>query len=85
MSSHLTGDTMAKVRNAVNAGTNYLGICAGGFLAGRFPSPYNSFNLSSGVQFGFYFPEENGVAGPVSELYGFRPDVGPQNAIRRRS
>ena len=83
MSSHLTAGTMAKVRTAVNAGTNYLGICAGGFLAGRFPSPYNSFNLSSGVQFGFYFPDENGAEAPVSELYGFRPDVGPQYAIRK--
>lgn len=81
MGSHLTMDTMVKVRNAVNAGTNYLGICAGGFLAGRFPSPYNSFNLSAGVQFDFYFPE--GVQGPVSELYGFRPEVGPQDAIRK--
>jgi glutamine amidotransferase-like uncharacterized protein len=83
MSSQLTGNTMAKVRKAVNAGTNYLGICAGGFLAGRFPSPYHSFNLTSGVRFGFYFPDERGITGPVSELYGFRPDVGPRDAIRK--
>ena len=38
---------------------SYLGICAGGFLAGNFPAPYNSFNLSSGVQFGFYSAENN--------------------------
>ncbi|SPE39368.1 conserved hypothetical protein [Candidatus Sulfopaludibacter sp. SbA3] len=79
MGNSLTASTAANVRNAVNSGMNYLGICAGGFLAGRFPASYNSFNLSSGVQFGFYFPETNGnVPGHVSELYGFRPEVGPQ-------
>ena len=36
-------------------------ICAGGFLAGSFPAPYNSFNLSSGVKFGFYSAEEKGT------------------------
>ncbi len=60
MGNSLTAGTAANVRNAVKGGMNYLGICAGGFLAGSFPAPYNSFNLSSGVQFGFYFPEENG-------------------------
>jgi glutamine amidotransferase-like uncharacterized protein len=38
---------------------NYLGICAGGFLAGN--SGYNSFNLTSGVKFGFYSAENQGV------------------------
>src|ERR1700729_43157 len=50
----LTASTIANVRNAVNGGMNYLGICAGGFLAGSFPAPYKSFNLSRGVKFGFY-------------------------------
>jgi glutamine amidotransferase-like uncharacterized protein len=54
--NHLTPATAARIRNAVNGGTNYLGICAGGFLAGSFPAPYNSFNLSAGVKFGFYQP-----------------------------
>ena len=54
MGNSLTASTTANVRNAVKGGLNYLGICAGGFLAGSFPAPYNSFNLSSGVQFGFY-------------------------------
>jgi hypothetical protein len=54
MGDSLTAGTTAKVRDAVLGGLNYLGICAGGFLAGSFPAPYNSFNLSSGVQFGFY-------------------------------
>ena len=54
MGNSLTASTTANVRNAVKAGMNYLGICAGGFLAGSFPAPYNTFNLSSGVKFGFY-------------------------------
>jgi glutamine amidotransferase-like uncharacterized protein len=54
MGNSLTASTTANVRNAVKGGLNYLGICAGGFLAGSFPAPYNSFNLSSGVKFGFY-------------------------------
>jgi len=37
---------------------DYLGICAGRFLAGSFPAPYNSFDLSSDVKFGFY---SNGI------------------------
>jgi glutamine amidotransferase-like uncharacterized protein len=61
MGKSLTGRTTSKVRNAVNRGLNYLGICAGGFLAGSFPWPYNSFNLSSGVKFGFYSAENNGT------------------------
>jgi glutamine amidotransferase-like uncharacterized protein len=54
MGDGLTADTTVKVRNAVKGGLNYLGICAGGFLSGYFSAPYNSFNLSSGVKFGFY-------------------------------
>lgn len=50
----LTGATTANVRDAVQDGLNYLGICAGGFLAGTLPAPYKAFNLTSGVQFGFY-------------------------------
>jgi glutamine amidotransferase-like uncharacterized protein len=59
MGNSLTAGTAANVRNAVKGGMNYLGICAGGFLAGNFPAPYHSFNLSSGVKFGFYSPEKN--------------------------
>jgi glutamine amidotransferase-like uncharacterized protein len=54
MGSGLSAATAMNVRDAVKGGLNYLGICAGGFLAGSFPSPYNSFNLTSGVKFGFY-------------------------------
>jgi glutamine amidotransferase-like uncharacterized protein len=55
----LKKDTSAKVRDAVQYGVNYLGICAGAFFAGR--SPYNGLNLTSGVQFGFYSAEGRGV------------------------
>jgi glutamine amidotransferase-like uncharacterized protein len=54
MGASLTAGTIVNVRNAVKGGLSYLGICAGGFLAGSFPAPYNSFDLSSGVKFGFY-------------------------------
>jgi len=50
----LTPRTIANVRRGVQNGLNYLGICAGAFLAGSLPPPYKSLNLTSGVQFGFY-------------------------------
>jgi glutamine amidotransferase-like uncharacterized protein len=55
----LTSSTTANIRNAVHNGLNYLGICAGGFLAGN--TGYNSFNLTSGVRFGFYAAESRGI------------------------
>lgn len=61
MGNSLKASTTANVRHAVMGGLNYLGLCAGGFLAGNFPAPYNSFNLSSGVKFGFYSAEEKGT------------------------
>ncbi len=54
MGNSLTESTTKHVRDAVNGGLSYLGICAGGFLAGSFPAPYKGFNLSSGVKFGFF-------------------------------
>jgi len=57
----LTADATANVRIAVKAGLSYLGICAGGFLAGNLPAPYKSFDLTSGVQFSFYSIEKRGV------------------------
>jgi glutamine amidotransferase-like uncharacterized protein len=51
--------TSGKVRSAVQNGLNYLGICAGAFLAGN--SPYNGFNLTSGLRFEFYAAEMRGV------------------------
>ena len=61
MGNSLTAGTTKSVRNAVKGGMNYLGICAGGFLAGNFPAPYKSFNLSSGVKFGFYSASGKGI------------------------
>jgi hypothetical protein len=55
----LRKETAAKLRDAVQYGVNYLGICAGAFFAGR--TPYNGLNLTSGVQFGFYAAEARGV------------------------
>jgi glutamine amidotransferase-like uncharacterized protein len=59
--------TAVKVRDAVQSGVSYLGMCAGAFFAGR--TPYNSLDLTSGVQFGFYSAEARGVrkaAVPIS-------------------
>jgi putative intracellular protease/amidase len=55
----LTKETVAKLRDAVQHGVNYLGICAGAFFAGH--SPYNGLNLTPGVQFGFYSAEAREV------------------------
>ena len=56
----LSSSTAANIHNAVQNGLNYLGICAGGFLAGN-SSYYNGLNLTSGVRFGFYSAEEKGI------------------------
>jgi glutamine amidotransferase-like uncharacterized protein len=54
-----TSSTTANIHSAVQGGLNYLGICAGAFLAGH--GPYNSLNLTSGVQFDFYADESRGI------------------------
>jgi glutamine amidotransferase-like uncharacterized protein len=54
--NNLRSSTTANIHNAVQNGLSYLGICAGGFLAGS-----NGLNLASGVQFGFYADEDRGV------------------------
>ena len=61
MGNSLTVGTTENVRNAVKDGLNYLGICAGGLLAGSFPVPYKSFDLTSGVKFDFYSAEKSGI------------------------
>jgi glutamine amidotransferase-like uncharacterized protein len=61
MGNSLSAGTTANVRNAVKDGLHYLGLCAGGFLAGNLPAPYHSFDLSSGVKFGFYSAAKNGT------------------------
>lgn len=55
---HLTPGTAANIRQAVQGGLNYLGICAGGLLAGDAPS--NSFHLTD-VRFGFYAEVNRGI------------------------
>jgi glutamine amidotransferase-like uncharacterized protein len=55
----LTPGTTTNIHNAVQSGLNYLGICAGGFLAGQ--ASYKSLNLTSGVRFGFYSDENRGI------------------------
>jgi glutamine amidotransferase-like uncharacterized protein len=55
----LSSSTTGNIRNAVESGLNYLGICAGGFFAGN--SPYNGLNLTAGVRFRFYAAEDRGV------------------------
>jgi glutamine amidotransferase-like uncharacterized protein len=60
MGNSLTSSTTTKIHNAVQNGLNYLGICAGGFLAGN-SSYYNGLNLTSGVRFSFYSAESRGI------------------------
>jgi hypothetical protein len=55
----LSSNTTANIRNAIQNGLNYLGICAGAFFAGN--SPYNGLNLTSGSRFGFYAAEAQGI------------------------
>lgn len=55
----LTPAAAANIRNAVQNGLNYLGVCAGAFFAGN--SPTNGLNLTSGVRFGFYAAEDRGI------------------------
>ena len=57
--NNLRSGTTANIHNAVQNGLNYLGICAGGFLAGS--SIYNSLDLTSGVRFSFYADEDRGI------------------------
>ena len=57
--NNLAPSAAANIRNAVQNGLNYLGICAGGFFAGN--TPYNGLNLTGGVRFGFYSAENRGI------------------------
>jgi glutamine amidotransferase-like uncharacterized protein len=59
MGSGLAPNTLANIHNAVQGGLNYLGICAGGFLAGH--GSYKSLNLTSGVRFDFYAAVNLGI------------------------
>lgn len=59
MGNGLTPEATAKVRRSVESGLNYLGVCAGGLLAGEAGS--NSLNLTAGVRFGFYREVNRGI------------------------
>jgi len=59
MGHGLASNTTANIHNAVQGGLNYLGICAGGLLAGR--ASCNSLNLTSGVRFDFYAAVNQGI------------------------
>ena len=61
MSASLTPQTTASIREAVQRGVSYLGICAGAFLAGDGRGYYNGLDLTSGVRFGFYSAENQGI------------------------
>ena len=64
--NNLSVATATNVRNAIRDGLNYLGICAGAFLAGK--SPYNGLNLTSDVRFPFYALEERGIRKAAVEI-----------------
>ncbi|MEP7324199.1 MAG: BPL-N domain-containing protein [Saprospiraceae bacterium] len=59
MGDNLTHETFINIQNAVHQGLNYMGICAGGFLAGN--TRNNSFNITNDVQFKFYSAEDKGI------------------------
>jgi hypothetical protein len=66
--SYLTKNATATLHNAVSAGLNYLGICAGGFFGGF--SAYNNFtNLTSGVWFSVYPNNGNGTGKTAVNTY----------------
>jgi glutamine amidotransferase-like uncharacterized protein len=71
MGKNLKEETSATIQKAVHQGLNYLGICAGGFLAGN--TGYNSFDIARGVQFKFYSAEAKGIrkgAVPITDADG---------------
>ncbi len=57
--SGLTPQATSAIRGAVQSGMNYLGICAGGILAGD--ARGNSLNLTAGVRFDFYGIVNQGI------------------------
>jgi hypothetical protein len=63
----LTAATTTNIHHAVQGGLNYLGICAGGILAGN--ATCNSLNLT-GVRFGFYAVVNRGVHKTAAAITG---------------
>jgi glutamine amidotransferase-like uncharacterized protein len=59
MGNGISRQAALRIRDSVRHGLNYLGVCAGAFLAGDLPN--NSINLTSGARFRFYSVEEQGI------------------------
>lgn len=59
MGASLPPDVRERVHEAVQEGLNYLGICAGAFLAGQ--ASYPSLHLTPGVHFDFYAAARMGL------------------------
>ncbi len=59
IASGLTSNTATNIHRAMEGGLNYLGICAGGLLAGN--ATTNSPNLTAGVRVGFYAVVNKGI------------------------
>ena len=65
----ITDGAKDNIRRAVHDGLNYLGICAGAFIAGGLP---RGLNLTSDVKFGFYSAEARGIRKTGQKAAGFR-------------
>jgi glutamine amidotransferase-like uncharacterized protein len=71
MAGGLNSQTATNIHNAVGSGLNYLGICAGGLLAGS--GTNQIFNLTGGVRFDFYTLVNRGIhkaAVPITRVEG---------------
>jgi glutamine amidotransferase-like uncharacterized protein len=58
MGKQLGPEAPQRIREAVRGGLNYLGVCAGAFIAGD--SPYNGINLT-GRRFPFFADSRKGI------------------------
>lgn len=83
---NLTKETANNIQKVVHQGVNYLGICAGAFLAGN--TGNNSFNITGDVQFKFFSAEDKGIrktAVAIASADGSRIDNywedGPQLSV----
>jgi len=63
----LRSGTATNIHRAVQGGLNYLGVCAGGLLAGNAP---NGLNLTEGVRFDFYALVKQGIHKAAVEITG---------------
>ena len=59
MGKSLNEATSSNIQQAVHGGMKYLGICAGGFLAGN--TQNNSFRIAGDEPFKFYSAEDKGI------------------------